>query len=155
MDSLSPHNCTTGFRKNGLYFKAIIMDEKKEMVNHPQHYNAGSMECIDGLVGAFGKEEVAIFCKINAMKYIWRLGHKDDEIQEIGKIKWYLDKYIELTKPPIGVRFDTGEPVFEEPIIVWKGNPTLTEEPNMRLLNKSELKQKGLTDREAENILNK
>lgn len=148
MDSLSPHNCTTGFRKNGLYFKAIIMDEKKEMVNHPQHYNAGSMECIDGLVGAFGKEEVAIFCKINAMKYIWRLGHKDDEIQEIGKIKWYLDKYIELTKPPIGVRLDTGEPVFKSQVAISAEAPTV-------LYGKPELLKKGLTDREAENIINK
>jgi hypothetical protein len=131
------------------------MEEKKEMVNHPSHYCQGSMECIDGLIGAFGRKEVATFCKINAMKYIWRLGHKDDEAQEIGKIKWYLDKYLELTKPPIGVRFDTGEPVYEKPIIVWKENPTLTGEPEIRLLNKSELKQKGLTDREAENIINK
>lgn len=98
MDSLSPHNCTTGFRKSGLYFKTIIMDEKKEMVNHPSHYNQGDMECIDGLIGAFGRKEVATFCKINAMKYIWRLGHKDDETQEIGKVKWYLDKYLELKK---------------------------------------------------------
>lgn len=131
------------------------MEEKKEMVNHPRHYCQGSMECIDGLIGAFGRKEVATFCKINAMKYIWRLGHKDDEAQEIGKIKWYLDKYLELTKPPIGVRFDTGEPVYEEPIIVWNENPTLTGEHEIRLLNKSELKQKGLTDREAENIINK
>ena len=148
MDSLSPHNCTTGFRKKGLYFKAIIMDEKKEMVNHPQHYNAGSMECIDGLVGAFGKEEVAIFCKINAMKYIWRLGHKDDETQEIGKIKWYLDKYIELTKSPIGVRLDTGEPVFKSQVAISAEAPTV-------LYGKPELLKKGLIDREAENIINK
>ena len=67
------------------------MEEKKEMVNHPSHYCQGNMECIDGLIGAFGRKEVATFCKINAMKYIWRLGHKDDEAQEIGKIKWYLD----------------------------------------------------------------
>ena len=128
------------------------MEDKKEMVNHPSHYNQGDMECIDGLIGAFGKKEVATFCKINAMKYVWRLGHKDEEAQEIGKIKWYLDKYLELTKPPIGVRFDTGEPVFEKPTIVWN---TLTGEPNIGLFNKSELKQKGLTDREAENIINK
>ena len=128
------------------------MEEKKEMVNHPSHYCQGDMECIDGLIGAFGRKEVATFCKINAMKYIWRLGHKDDEAQEIGKIKWYLDKYLELTKLPIGVRFDTGEPVFEKPTIVWN---TLTGEPNIGLFNKSELKQKGLTDREAENIINK
>jgi hypothetical protein len=146
MESLSPHNCTTGFRKNGLYFKAIIMDEKKEMVNHPQHYNAGSMECIDGLVGAFGNEEVAIFCKINAMKYIWRLGHKDDEVQEIGKIKWYLDKYLEL-KNSIEKRLGKDEPTY---II---GGMGANEQGSVALYGKEELLQKGLTNREAENIL--
>lgn len=70
--------------------------EKKEMVNHPAHYAKGSVECIDAMEGAYGKDEVRIFCKINAFKYLWRLGHKDAEEQEIGKIKWYLDKYLEL-----------------------------------------------------------
>jgi hypothetical protein len=27
---------------------------------------------------------------------MWRFGKKDDEAQEAGKIKWYLDKYLEL-----------------------------------------------------------
>lgn len=121
------------------------MEDKKEMVNHPSHYCQGGIECIDGLIGAFGKKEVATFCKINAMKYIWRLGHKDEEAQEIGKIKWYLDKYLELTKPPIGgVLSDTGEPFSKKPIVI-KDEKTIL----------SELKQKGLTDREAENITNK
>ena len=124
------------------------MEDKKEMVNHPSHYNQGDMECIDGLIGAFGTKEVAPFCKINAMKYIWRLGHKDDEAQEIGKIKWYLDKYLELTKPPIGVLLDTGEPVYED-------DTTISEEATTLLIGKPELLRKGLTDREAENITNK
>ena len=121
------------------------MEENKEMVNHPSHYCQGDIECIDGLIGAFGTKEVATFCKINAMKYIWRLGHKDEEAQEIGKIKWYLDKYLELTKPLIGgVLSDTGEPFSKKPIVI-KDEKTIL----------SELKQKGLTDREAENITNK
>ena len=121
------------------------MEESKEMVNHPSHYCQGDMECIEGLIGAFGKKEVATFCKINAMKYIWRLGHKDEEAQEIGKIKWYLDKYLELTQSPIGgVLLDTGEPFSKKPIVI-KDEKTIL----------SELKQKGLTDREAENITNK
>ena len=124
------------------------MEDKKEMVNHPSHYCQGDMECIDGLIGAFGRKEVATFCKINAMKYIWRLGHKDDEAQEIGKIKWYLDKYIELTKPPIGLRLDTGEPVYASEVTISEGAPTA-------LYGKPELLKKGLTDREAENTLNK
>jgi hypothetical protein len=49
------------------------------------------------MISAFGKDAVRDFCKINAFKYLWRLGHKDEEAQEIGKIKWYLDKYLELS----------------------------------------------------------
>lgn len=68
----------------------------KEMVNHPGHYNQGNIECIDAMISAFGKEAVRQFCKLNAFKYLWRLGCKDDERQEVGKIKWYLEKYLEL-----------------------------------------------------------
>ena len=69
---------------------------KKEMVNHPAHYSQGKYECIDVMVQNFGVQATADFCKLNAFKYCWRLGHKDEEAQEIGKIKWYLDKYLEL-----------------------------------------------------------
>ena len=146
MDSTSPHNRTTGFRKSGLYFKEIIMDEKKEMVNSPSHYNQGSVECIDAMVSAFGEYSVAEFCKINAMKYVWRLGHKDDEAQEIGKIKWYLDKYLEL-KNSIEKRLEKDEPTY---II---GGIGANGQGSVALYGKEELLQKGLTNREAENIL--
>ena len=115
------------------------MEEKKEMVNHPEHYNHSYMECIDGMLGAFGDKEVRTFCKISAFKYLWRLGYKDDEAQEIGKIKWYLDKYLEL-------KMLDGTPI-------WLGDEAGT--PIAKELSKSDLKRLGLTDREAESILNK
>ena len=124
------------------------MERRIEEAIRPSHYNQGSIECIDAMVSAFGRNEVAIFCKINAMKYIWRLGHKDDEAQEIGKIKWYLDKYLELTKPPIGVRLDTGEPVYESQVAISVEAPTA-------LYDKPELLKKGLTEKQVKNILNK
>lgn len=114
------------------------MDEKKEMVNSPSHYNQGNIECIDAMISAFGEYSTAEFCKINAFKYLWRLGHKDDETQEIGKIKWYLDKYLELKK--------SIEQKIEIGFVVPEG---------IALYRKDTLLKKGLTDREAENILNK
>lgn len=72
------------------------MEQKKEMVNHPDHYNQGEIECIDAMISAYGKDVVMAFCKCSAFKYQWRMGHKDDESQEIGKIEWYLNKYKEL-----------------------------------------------------------
>lgn len=68
----------------------------KEMVNHPSHYNNGTIECIDAMIGLFGKEETKSFCKLNAFKYITRLGLKDDAKQDADKAIWYINKYKEL-----------------------------------------------------------
>ena len=66
------------------------------MVNSPAHYNQGDIECIDAMIAAKGVEAVRNFCDCCVFKYEWRLGHKDEAEREIGKIKWYLDKYLEL-----------------------------------------------------------
>ena len=96
MDSISPHKCNCGFRKSGLSFiKMKDMEEKKEMVNHPSHYCQGDMECIDGIVGAFGKDEAVVFCKINAFKYLWRHNSKNGD-EDVRKANWYLNKAVEL-----------------------------------------------------------
>lgn len=140
------------------------MEEKKEMVNHPSHYCQGDMECIDGLIGAFGRKEVATFCKINAMKYIWRLGHKDDESQEIGKIKWYLDKYLELKEDDLPnfkynelgevVTDDEGNAVMEEQ--EYPRGETLAEEIERRVAEfYTALMKRGLSRRQIDNLLGK
>lgn len=67
-----------------------------EQVNHPQHYNSGGIECIDAMEAAFGKEEVASFCKLNAFKYIWRSAHKGKCAEDMEKAEWYIRKYNEL-----------------------------------------------------------
>ena len=69
---------------------------EKEMVNSPAHYNQGEIECIDAMIAAKGIEKVRAFCEWSVFKYDWRLGHKDKEEQEVGKMKWYLDKYLVL-----------------------------------------------------------
>ena len=49
----------------------------KDNVNHPSHYTNGSIECIDAMLSAFGKEKVQHFCKLNAFKYVWRADNKN------------------------------------------------------------------------------
>jgi hypothetical protein len=72
------------------------MSKDIESAVRPAHYNSGDISCIDAMIAAFGIEEVIIWCKITAFKYMYRFGKKDAEAQETGKIKWYLDKYNEL-----------------------------------------------------------
>ena len=52
-------------------------------VVHPKHYNRTSIECI-----VFARH--LTFSAGNAFKYIWRMGAKDDEVVEHGKVEWYV-----------------------------------------------------------------
>lgn len=66
-------------------------------VNHPSHYATGKYECIDVMLEIFGIEAVKTFCLLNAFKYNYRSGRKNG-LEDIKKAKWYIDKYIELSK---------------------------------------------------------
>lgn len=69
-----------------------------EQVDSPAHYNQGGIECIDAIQAARGDEATKEFCICNAIKYLWRLGHKDEPVQEAKKAVWYINKYIELSE---------------------------------------------------------
>lgn len=61
-------------------------------VNHPIHYaDTCSLECIEAMEIAFGKEAVRNFCKCNAFKYLWRFKNKNGE-EDLKKAEWYLAK---------------------------------------------------------------
>lgn len=64
-------------------------------VNSPSHYNQGKIECIDAMIEAFGKDTVAIWCKLNAFKYLWREEYKNG-IEDVKKAQYYINKMIEL-----------------------------------------------------------
>lgn len=74
------------------------MDEtvKKDNINHPSHYESStSLECIEAMEIAFGRQAVIDFCKCNAFKYIWRYKHKNGK-EDLEKALWYCDKTIIL-----------------------------------------------------------
>lgn len=66
-----------------------------ERVNHPDHYNAGAIECIDALEAATtGLEGIEAFCTANAIKYLWRWKWKDGA-QDLNKAIWYINRLID------------------------------------------------------------
>lgn len=65
-----------------------------EQVEHPAHYHAGGIECIDALKAALTPEEFKGFLKGSCLKYIWRARHKGAESQDYAKSRWYLDRLI-------------------------------------------------------------
>ena len=65
------------------------MMQKQELhkINHPFHYNIGSIEVID-VIEAWGLG----FHTGNVLKYLLRAPHKGDEIGDLKKCRWYLDR---------------------------------------------------------------
>lgn len=64
-------------------------------VNHPAHYTAGGVECIDGLKAAtVNLTGIYAVCTANAIKYLWRWKNKNG-VEDLKKAKWYIDRLIE------------------------------------------------------------
>lgn len=71
-----------------------------DLVNNPPHYQNGGqcshcgedIECIDIV-------EHRPFLIGNAIKYLWRAGSKDDEVQDLRKAIWYINRRINQLTP--------------------------------------------------------
>lgn len=72
----------------------VVMEKKKptEKVNHPDHYQQCSIECIDAMVMTFGVIDTMNACLWNAYKYLWRYKYKNG-YEDVKKAKWYLNEY--------------------------------------------------------------
>lgn len=73
------------------------MVKEKDAVNHPEHYESGSYECIDEMIAVFGMSVVANFCLCNAWKYRYRALNKNGK-EDMEKSDWYMCKFMELKK---------------------------------------------------------
>ena len=68
------------------------MPKKKEMVEHPAHYNVpGSIEVID-----FIESWSLDFNEGNVVKYVTRQKHKSDALEDLKKARFYIDRLIAL-----------------------------------------------------------
>lgn len=63
----------------------------KDMVNHPSHYNQGSIETID-----FIEDQHFDFHIGTAIRYLCRAGHKWNETEDLEKAIWYIQRKIDL-----------------------------------------------------------
>ena len=60
-----------------------------DTVNHPKHYTShpSGVECIE-------ITEHLNFCIGNAIKYLWRAGLKGEQVEDLRKARWYIDREI-------------------------------------------------------------
>lgn len=87
---------TEGTDTCGNYYPALSINiepallTSKETINHPNHYNVGGIEAID-----FIESWDLNFSLGNAIKYIARAPYKNDEIEDLKKARWYIDREIQ------------------------------------------------------------
>lgn len=65
-----------------------------DTVNHPEHYTAGNIECIDAIRECLGGDGFVAYCNGNALKYLWRWRHKGGK-EDLRKAKWYIERMID------------------------------------------------------------
>lgn len=72
--------------------KSMNKEAENDVVNHPEHYTQGGIECIDAEKAALGDLFMG-FLIGNALKYLWRFRHKNG-LEDLKKARWYLDRAI-------------------------------------------------------------
>lgn len=93
MSEFCIHGAPVEFCKTCTPFGDTVRALMNDPVNHPKHYteHPSGVECIQ-------ITEHMNFCRGNAVKYIWRAGEKGDEIEDLKKARWYLDREIARLK---------------------------------------------------------
>ena len=76
-----------------LLIKEIATLPEHDPVNHPKHYTShpSGVECIT-------ITRHMTFNIGNAIKYLWRCGDKDNQIQDLEKAVWYIKDEINRLK---------------------------------------------------------
>jgi len=60
-----------------------------DIINHPPHYNFGTFEVIDVI-----EDWKLEYHEGNCIKYIARAKHKGNELEDLKKAQWYLNRKI-------------------------------------------------------------
>ena len=96
-------NCHTLIAEAATRMEMLIMANEKinafrdgrtsNAVEHPKHYNAGSIEVWDAI------EDWGLgFLLGNVIKYVVRAGKKGDRLEDLLKAREYINKAIEIEK---------------------------------------------------------
>jgi len=73
-------------------FSEKTMAKSYDVVNRPEHYNNGGMECIEAIKGMLTHDEYIGYLRGNALKYLWRFRYKGKPIEDLRKTSWYVER---------------------------------------------------------------
>lgn len=72
-----------------------IEDNAEDSVNHPSHYNQGTIETIDCIENAVaGYSAIEAVSAGNVVKYVSRAPFKGSKLEDLKKARWYLNRLI-------------------------------------------------------------
>ena len=71
-----------------------VVERTDAEIQHPPHYNQGSIECIEGIEAMLSPEEYIGYLRGNSLKYRWRYPFKNG-IQDLYKAEFYEKKLLE------------------------------------------------------------
>lgn len=66
-----------------------------DVVDHPEHYAKGALECIDWIRCELTRAEYRGYLKGNIMKYLWRHEDKGHPVQDLEKLRKYAEFLID------------------------------------------------------------
>ena len=75
-------------------FSEKAMASSYDVVNRPEHYNNGGMECIEAIQGMLTHDEYIGYLRGNALKYLWRFRYKGKPVEDLRKARWYEERLI-------------------------------------------------------------
>jgi len=72
-----------------------LTSDELDMVNSPEHYTKGDIECIDAIEEAIKQlRGMEAMCTGNAIKYLWRWRYKNGT-EDLRKAQWYIQRLID------------------------------------------------------------
>ena len=86
----------TEFRKDYLEYPSVDSVprcDEEDMVNNPNHYNTGGIECIEAIKASMSTEAYTGYLRGNVQKYVWRYEDKNG-VEDLRKAQWYLSTLI-------------------------------------------------------------
>jgi hypothetical protein len=87
-----------------------------DQVNNPSHYTTGNIEAIDYMKDNMSKEAYHGYLEGCCKKYLHRHAYKGNQLTDLKKARWYLDRLIlELETQPKVIAEDLKKPMIYKP----------------------------------------
>lgn len=88
--------CGAGYKEEAhaenCYKECMGTRSSADVVNSPEHYRQGGIECIEAIQASMTREEFKGYLKGSVLKYLWRYQHKGKPVEDLRKANWFLDR---------------------------------------------------------------